>query len=34
MSGLLTTAAGELARYNLDLVCIEEVTLDKGVLKE
>jgi hypothetical protein len=29
-SGLLTTAARELARYKLDLVGIQEVRWDKG----
>ena len=29
-SGSLTTAAGELARYKLDLVGVQEVRLDKG----
>jgi exonuclease III len=29
-SGSLTTAAGELARYKLDLVGVQEVRWDKG----
>jgi exonuclease III len=29
-SGSIMTVAGELARYKLDLVCVQEVRWDKG----